>query len=84
MQVNALSAALLHGKMLILLHKEFRPGQAEAVNTLLDITYHKQIFPAVFHTGDCRQKCFLHIIAVLVFIDHNFLILLLILQCCFC
>ena len=65
---------------MIFVHKKLRPRQSEPINTLLDITYHKQVFVSVFHTGNRRQQCFLYIVAVLILIDHNFPILLLIFQ----
>ena len=42
-KINSLPAALLRTVAVIFSHKEFRARQAESVNTLFYISYHKKI-----------------------------------------
>ncbi len=72
MQINALLFALFCGKRMVFSHEKLGSGQTEAINTLLDVADHKQVFYAFGNTGNCRKKRLLDVVAILVFIDHHF------------
>ncbi len=48
--------------------KDFRHGPAKAVNALLYVPNHKQVFPLL---GDGPKNGILHLVNVLVLVDHN-------------
>ena len=54
----------------VLLHEKLRPGQAEAVNALLHVPYHKDIWHAL-SLGHAVQDHLLEQVAVLVLVDHD-------------
>ena len=56
---------------MVLFQKQLRSGQAEFVNTLLYIPYHKHIGCSKPFSGHCPDKGLLHQIAVLILIHQD-------------
>ncbi|CDC92428.1 unknown [Roseburia sp. CAG:380] len=77
-KIDPLSHFLVTPVSLIFAVKQLRSRLTEPVNTLLHITHHKQIRAhALLRPADTGQKCLLNITAVLILVDHDFLIILL-------
>ena len=53
---------------LILLQKNLRLCQAEAIDALLDITHSEKVLP---FTGDSGKNTVLHLVGVLIFVHHD-------------
>ena len=53
-------------------HKKLWSGQPEAINTLLDISHHKNIIFSFRNTGNTGQNCLLDQITILIFVNCNF------------
>ena len=77
-QIDPLLLAVCLAVCIIFFHKQFRSGEAETVNTLFDISYHKHIVTSAAHSRHTGQNRFLDQVAVLILVDHHFLKLLLI------
>ena len=54
-------------------HENFRTGLAKPVDTLFDIPHHETIENAVILCGHRLQDELLHLIGILIFINHDFL-----------
>ena len=76
MQVDPLLLAVFQRIAVVFFHKKLRPRQAEAIDALLDISYHKDIFALLHPSGHHRCDKFLHKVTVLIFVHHDFFILL--------
>ena len=72
-EINPHSVLRADAVTLVFLHKQLRPGLAEAVNALLDIPdteiilFAHQLIPA-----HGQKNFFLQIVAVLIFVNHHF------------
>ena len=62
-------------------HKKLWSGQPEAINTLLDISHHKNIIFSFRNTGNTGQNRLLDQITILIFVNHNLPELILIFLC---
>ena len=76
MKVDPLLLAVLQRICFILFHKKLRPGKTETVYTLLNVPYHKDIFPPVGPAGNHSCDHLLDIVAVLIFVDKNLVVFL--------
>ena len=76
MKVNSLFFTILQRIPVIFFHKKLRHSHTEPVDTLLHISYHKNILTSVYPARHhCGEK-FLYTVTVLIFVHHNFLITL--------
>ena len=82
MKVNSSIAAFLQIIGLIFFHKQFRSCQTETVNALFYIPYHKQIVDTLRLATDPCQNHLLNQITVLIFVNHNVLIIICQISCC--
>ena len=76
--------AFFHRIRTVFLIEQLGHGKTETVNALLHIPYHKAVVIAFISAGYCCQQHFLHHIAVLILVNHDFIILLLHLFCGIC
>ena len=57
----------------IFLQKQLRSCQTKLIDTLLHISYHETVEFSFLFTGHCQKQIFLYQIAVLIFINQNFM-----------
>ena len=58
----------------IFFHKQLRSCQPEPIDALFYVPHHKPVKSAVFFAGYRTHQTFLNQVAVLVLVDHHFLI----------
>ncbi len=75
MQVHTLVFTVFQRVSAIFLHEKLGARHAETVNALFHISDHKNIMSTVRLFRDCPENRLLHIVGILVFINHDFLII---------
>ena len=81
-KIDPLLQAVCQRIAFVLLHKQLRTSQSEPVNTLLHISYHKDIFTVIHPAGNILHQDFLNQVAVLIFIQKNLIVFLGKFPCC--
>ena len=61
---------------MIFFQEKLGARHTETIDGLLDISHHKAVVDPPLSAGDCLQKVFLDVVAVLVFIRHDLIILI--------
>ena len=77
-KIDPLAHTVVQTVCVVFLHKQFRSGKPEPVNTLLHIPDHENIIVSAAHRRYTCQDRLLDQVAVLILIDHHFGKLLLI------
>ena len=72
-QIDPLAGPVLQRVRLVFFHEQLRPGQPEPVDALLHISHHENVVNPPADPGHTGKKRLLHQIAVLVFVDEDFL-----------
>ena len=70
-QLDPLQLRVVRPVAVVFFHEDLGPGQAEAVDALLDIPDHKAVVFSVLLAGYDLQEELLHLIAVLIFVDQD-------------
>jgi len=73
-QIDTLRTAFLQRVGIVFFHKKLRSRQTEAVDTLLDVPHHEQVVRSALLSRDRPKKRLLHMIAVLILVDHDLLV----------